>query len=413
MQEKKIMKNILNKIIFQIKYNPKSIDDLNSYLSDIKEKTPRKKNQKCAIYTHLLVKNGPKELADFFANNLLEFDKSSSLLNIGIGFDIPPAWLTFFRNVLGYNKIASLEVWKPYIDHWQYNKKFPVWHGDVRDIAKILPPKSVDTILWAHGPEHVPIKDFLPIYNDLKKIAKHHIFFVTPWGGAYDYQEDINNNPFEIHKVKNPDERIYDGTNLNRIIWGKKGTLQAGMLAYEFIDNNKIKLNWHEDFIVQLASILRPKIYMELGLYQCVLFNRMIPFADMLIGVDCSSDAGKFMLKSEKTKFICQKTDEYIQHLKRKPVKINLLFIDANHTSESVLSDFKNYFPFVADQGIILLHDSYPKNKTQATPDYCGDGYKTIEKISKNNPDYEIVTLPIVPGLSICRKRKKHLNWSA
>ncbi len=33
------------------------------------------------------------------------------------------------------------------------------------------------------------------------------------------------------------------------------------------------KENWHEDFIINLAAQFRPKVYVELGLYQCELFN--------------------------------------------------------------------------------------------------------------------------------------------
>lgn len=44
-----------------------------------------------------------------------------------------------------------------------------------------------------------------------------------------------------------------------------------------------------------LASIVRPKVYVELGILQCALFNRVINFAEQLIGVDINEDAGKYM----------------------------------------------------------------------------------------------------------------------
>lgn len=47
-----------------------------------------------------------------------------------------------------------------------------------------------------------------------------------------------------------------------------------------------VGLDWHEDFIVHLASVVRPKVYVELGLFKCALFNRMIPYSERLIGVD-------------------------------------------------------------------------------------------------------------------------------
>ena len=34
--------------------------------------------------------------------------------------------------------------------------------------------------------------------------------------------------------------------------------------------------NWHEDFIVHLAKVLKPNVYVELWLYKCELFNRII-----------------------------------------------------------------------------------------------------------------------------------------
>lgn len=396
-----------------LKYKKRGREDLHCYLLNSKRRSSKKKKIKIqTIYAHPLIKNGPKKLADFFVNNLSRFEQSFSLLNIGIGLNIPPDWLTFFRDILQYTNIASLEIWQPYIRQWKYGSEFPVWHGDVRNIAKLIPSKSVDTVLWAQGPEHVPINEFLPIYSSIKKVARQHILFVTPWGGAYDCQEDINNNPFEVHQVKGPDERIYKGTNLSKITWAKRGTPQAGMLAFEFLDDRKIKLNWHEDFIVHLAKIIRPRIYVELGLYQCELFNRIVPFADKLIGVDIVREAGKFMEKSKKTEFVCMSTDNYAKKLKKKPIKIDMLFIDANHSKESVLKDFQNYFPFVKEQGIILLHDGYPKNKAQTHPGYCGDGYKAIEKLSKNTKDYEMMTIPVPPGLTLCRKRKKHLKWN-
>jgi hypothetical protein len=87
------------------------------------------------------------------------------------------------------------------------------------------------------------------------------------------------------------------------------------------------------------------------------------------------------------------------------------LFIDANHSKESVRQDFKNYFELVSDQWIILLHDGFPKNKEFTKSWYCGDGYLAIKELTQEKEHYEMMTLPVHPGVTICRKRKKHLNW--
>ncbi|MDO9399733.1 MAG: class I SAM-dependent methyltransferase [bacterium] len=170
-------------------------------------------------------------------------------------------------------------------------------------------------------------------------------------------------------------------------------------------DNRSVAENWHENFIIHLASLLRPKIYLELGLYKCELFNKMIPFAEKLIGVDISLESEKYIKKLSKTEFICSDANTYAQYLKKNPIKVDLLFIDANHSKESVLNDFQNYFPFISNQGIILFHDTYPKNKFYTQKGYCGDCYKAIEKLSKYTDKYEMMTIPVHPGLTLCRKK--------
>jgi len=171
--------------------------------------------------------------------------------------------------------------------------------------------------------------------------------------------------------------------------------------------------NWHEDFIVHIASVVRPKVYMELGLYRCELFNRIIPYAETLIGLDIVPEVGNYMRKSSKTTFVCKNTEEYGKEFTKNPMPIDLLFIDADHSEEWVKKDFDAFFPYISDQGMILLHDGYPKNEEQTSSGYCGDGYKAIEKLTKKAAEagYEMMTIPVHPGLTLCRKRSKHLAW--
>jgi len=169
--------------------------------------------------------------------------------------------------------------------------------------------------------------------------------------------------------------------------------------------------NWHENFIIHLACILKPKVYVELGLYQCDLFNRMIPFCESLIGVDYMETPGKFIKKSPKVEFVCSTTAEFAKVAKHEGLEIDMLFIDANHSEEWVRKDFEAFFPLVNDQGLILLHDGYPLNDEFTQSGYCGDGYKAIELFTAKTNGYEMMTIPLHPGLTICRKRSKHLNW--
>jgi len=180
----------------------------------------------------------------------------------------------------------------------------------------------------------------------------------------------------------------------------------------QLIDLNEHKgLVWHEDFIVHLASIVRPRVYVELGIYHCALFNRIIPYAEELIGVDINPDAGRYMQISSKTRFINSTTQDFIKYLESEALMIDMLFIDADHAREAVMNDFKAYLPFVAPHGLILLHDVHPGNEQLIQPAWCGNAYLAAEELSRHTDEYEMMTIPVSPGLAICRKRKTQLAW--
>jgi predicted O-methyltransferase YrrM len=172
-----------------------------------------------------------------------------------------------------------------------------------------------------------------------------------------------------------------------------------------------VLLNWHEDFIVHLAGVVRPKVYVELGLYHCALFNRIIPFAEKLIGVDISAESGNYMQQSSKTRFFKGTTQEFAKEMEVNPLQINMLFIDADHSKAAVLHDFKNFFPFVAPHGLILLHDTHPGNEQMIHPEWCGTAYQAVDELLRETGSFELMTIPVSPGLTICRKRQVQLSW--
>jgi predicted O-methyltransferase YrrM len=170
-------------------------------------------------------------------------------------------------------------------------------------------------------------------------------------------------------------------------------------------------VNWHEDFIVHLASIVRPKVYVELGVHHCKVFNRLVPYCEQLIGVDSNPDAVNWMARSNKVRFVNSTTQHFSQELHETSLRIDLLFIDADHSKAAVRSDFEAFFPFVSPHGIILLHDSHPRGAYYTQAGYCGDGYEAIEQLTRSKGEYEMMTIPVHPGLTLCRKRKVQLSW--
>ena len=186
----------------------------------------------------------------------------------------------------------------------------------------------------------------------------------------------------------------------------------GGERAIHISASDPAGVNWHEAFIEHLAYVLRPRVYVELGLYRCALFNRMVPYCGRLIGVDTDSEAWKWMRKSTKVEFVNSSTDAFALSMQEMAVPIDMILIDANHAKDAVLKDFWNFFPFVSQHGIILLHDTHPGSVEMAQPGLCCDAYRAIEELSRRGGDFELMTIPVHPGLTLCRKRTTQVSWA-
>lgn len=176
-------------------------------------------------------------------------------------------------------------------------------------------------------------------------------------------------------------------------------------------ETDRDPLKWHVRFIEELARAMRPTVYVELGVHRAELFNRVLPFADSLVGIDIDPQAEKYIKRSPRARFFLGTTDEFAATLESDPLVIDLLFIDADHSAAAVKKDFETFFPYVKPHGLILLHDTHPGNVELTAPGWCGDAYRTVPELQLQTDHYEMVTVPISPGLTICRKRDTQLAW--
>ena len=169
--------------------------------------------------------------------------------------------------------------------------------------------------------------------------------------------------------------------------------------------------NWHVDFLVNLASVLKPRVYVELGLYKCELFNKMEKFCDKMYGIDMAEITKNHVKKSNKIHFMNTDTNAFFDFANEQKIQVDFAFIDADHSFEGLKNDFLKLLPLMNDHGIIAVHDTHPKNEKYTSSGYCGDGYKFIEEIGANTSEFEMMTIPIHPGITLVRKRKEQLKW--
>ena len=161
------------------------------------------------------------------------------------------------------------------------------------------------------------------------------------------------------------------------------------------------------EIIEPLVKTLKPDVYVELGIYKFETMLKILPFVNRAIGVDIKS----LTVPNKKIEFYSMTTDKFYEQNRDKLI-IDFLFIDADHSDKQTLQDFINYSKIVKENGIIVLHDTYPENENHLSLSKCGTAYKAADYIRKNYcKDYEIMTIPVFPGMSLVRKSSKQLYW--
>ena len=146
-----------------------------------------------------------------------------------------------------------------------------------------------------------------------------------------------------------------------------------------------------------LASIYRPKTYIELGLHDGETFNKVKNYCGRAIGVDIR----KVHLDGEIHN--CT-TDEFFDQVIVNE-KADMIFIDADHKYDSVIKDFENSLKVLNQGGCILLHDTDPESDHLFDPGYCGDSYRMVDYLESRG-DINVVTIPCTEaGLSIVTRK--------
>lgn len=173
----------------------------------------------------------------------------------------------------------------------------------------------------------------------------------------------------------------------------------------------------HIEFIEFYVRLLKPSNFLELGTQFGQCTNNIIKLIpNDYIGVDIKKqdNIDYFLNKYKNFKFFNETTDNFFHILKKNNsnIKFDMVFIDACHSHEATYNDFLNVKEYVNEDGIIFFHDCYPASKEWTTPQLCGDAYKTSEVIRKKHfEEFEIITIPVNPGISMARKCSKQLAW--
>jgi hypothetical protein len=160
----------------------------------------------------------------------------------------------------------------------------------------------------------------------------------------------------------------------------------------------------HYDVLEKIAAGLEPNIYVELGIFRGKTFNLVARHAAKAYAADVQ-DAGRH-IKCNNAEFFKGTTQEFSAHWDKNIQKqIGLIFIDADHSKKSVVSDVNNFYKWLEpDSGLMVLHDTWPLSKAKTAPGYSGDCYLAPGWIKLSYPEAEVLTLPFLCGLTLIRK---------
>lgn len=142
------------------------------------------------------------------------------------------------------------------------------------------------------------------------------------------------------------------------------------------------------------------KSYLEIGVLNTALNFDKIK-CPVKVGVDPAIHSAFYT--SPDTGYMVT-SDEYFKNLSD-DVKFDIVFIDGLHTKEQVDKDIINSLKHLNSDGTIVLHDcSPPRAADEATPDRCGDVWKSIYNLRKNTNDLLIGVVDTDFGVGIVRQ---------
>ena len=169
--------------------------------------------------------------------------------------------------------------------------------------------------------------------------------------------------------------------------------------------------SWHIPFVASIAQITQPKVYVEIGIYQAATLNAVAKHCGHAIGVDINPEAKKF-IKVKNAEFVSGSNIELSALCASREIVIDFAFIDGDHRSEAVMSDFTEVDKFASKNALVLFHDTWPENREDSSDGRCSDSYRVPSLLKeRTNGEWSSITLPIFPGLTIASRSSSAPAW--
>jgi len=201
-------------------------------------------------------------------------------------------------------------------------------------------------------------------------------------------------------------------------------------------DGGNFKVMFDRVSLIQIViKKIEAKVYLEIGVFKGYSFLKTI--CKNKIGIDPCFKIKKIKkiysyftnITNINNKYFTMTSDVFFINYKNTLISSppEVIFIDGLHTFEQTLQDCYNSLNYLAEGGVIILHDCNPPSESSATPalsileaeqiwksqynsgwtdEWCGDSWKTIPYLINNNPELNVSVLNADFGLGLVSKKK-------
>jgi hypothetical protein len=146
---------------------------------------------------------------------------------------------------------------------------------------------------------------------------------------------------------------------------------------------------------------MRPSCYIELGLPHTPTIYGVAKWCGNVYAVDSGNSVPA---DRPNVRLFTMTTDRFFGEIAPGLSPPELVFIDADHFSGQVMKDLNNVAAICSENCVVVLHDTFPADDSYLAPELCNDSYLCPDLIA-----WEHVTLPVPPGLTLCRLKPKSL----
>lgn len=153
----------------------------------------------------------------------------------------------------------------------------------------------------------------------------------------------------------------------------------------------------HYEFLAQLYEIVKPRVYLEIGVRSGDSLQLALPHAGRIAGVDIDTSQALHLASPTVGLYECSSYDFFHVHVpdftnENDESELDLVLIDGSHRIEDVWQDFLGAEVSSGPRTIICFDDVLPRNSWEATRDphegaWAGDVWKIWYLLREQRPD--------------------------